>query len=169
MGYCDARSFSLEWISRFAHTGQPQPTTRDLTCARHSCPFSHIHQTIRWLPGKTRAGSMLLFRVGCHWQIRSGNSVAISFSPDCATLPVQTGQPVPPPVLVYTAACQRWPFSHCHQTLRLLPRQMQVGVMGKFVSTTHCSSSSCRLSRMQKSYRLSRMASPPFRQNRHSE
>ena len=34
-------------ISRLAHTGQPQPTTQDLTCARHSWPFSQIHHTIR--------------------------------------------------------------------------------------------------------------------------
>lgn len=46
-GATSASVFSPATASLPAQTGQPQPETRDRTCARQECPFSQRHQTRR--------------------------------------------------------------------------------------------------------------------------
>lgn len=115
------RSFSPGMMIFPAHTGQPAPLwARELTSARHSCPFSQRHQTFRCAPATTSWGASAPFFVGCHCFARSGLVAAKSLYPFWMARLVHTGQPRPT-TRDLTMACHSWPCSHRHQTCRLLP------------------------------------------------
>lgn len=123
-----------------AQAGQPHrfPPVREAILAHQTCPCSQIHQTFFLLPCVTSYGVSVPFKVGCHWAAISGIQVNKSLNPLSTLRIAQYGQPQAAWVRVRTGVFREWPFSHCHQTQRLLYRVTISGVRGAFFSMSHC-------------------------------